>query len=46
MQVVNKWNNNTYEVVKQEGNMVSLKRADGSVFTISYTEFKFSYRGK
>lgn len=44
MKVKNKWNSKTYEVVKEEGVMVTLKREDGSMFTITQSEFHSAYK--
>ena len=45
MEVKNKWNNKLYEVVKDDGVAVTLKRClDGAVFTIAKSEFNFSYK--
>lgn len=43
MKVKNKWNSKIYEVVKEEGIMVTLKREDGSMFTITQSEFYSAY---
>ena len=40
----NKWNNNLYELVKDNGATVILKRSDGSEFEISKSELHFNYR--
>lgn len=40
----NKWNNNLYELVKDSGATVILKRYDGSEFEISKSELHFNYR--
>jgi hypothetical protein len=42
--VQNKWNLKLYEVVKQDGVKVTLKRTDGSIFEITLSEFHSSYR--
>ena len=45
MLVVNKWNNGAYEVVKDFGKEIELKRcSDGTVFKIAKSEFTFSYK--
>lgn len=44
MKVKNKWNSKTYEVVKEEGITVTLKREDGSMFTITKSEFHSTYK--
>ena len=44
MKVKNKWNSKTYEVVKEEGITVTLKREDGSMFTITKFEFHSAYK--
>ena len=43
--VQNKWNGRLYEVVKDDGVAVTLKRcSDGTVFSIVKSEFNFSYK--
>lgn len=44
MKVKNKWNSKIYEVVKEDGIMVTLKREDGSVFQITLSEFHSAYK--
>lgn len=44
MKAKNKWNGKEYEVVEMNGNVITLKRADGSLLKISRQEFLFSYR--
>lgn len=44
MKVKNKWNSKIYEVVKEEGIMVTLKREDGSMFTIALSKFHSAYK--
>ena len=44
MKVKNKWNSKIYEIVKEEGIMVTLKREDGSIFTITQFEFHYVYK--
>lgn len=44
MMVKNKWNSKLYEVVKEEGIKVTLKREDGSMFQITLSEFHSAYR--
>ena len=41
---VNKWNRRKYELVSSTNDKVVLRRGDGSMFTITISEFKFSYR--
>jgi hypothetical protein len=41
--VRNKWNKKTYEVLKIENGKVTLKREDGSVFTIAQKEYIVDY---
>ena len=41
--VLNRWNRKKYMVVEIKANTVRLKREDGSVFTITKSEFNFSY---
>ena len=43
MKVVNKWNKSIYIVIKEEGTLVTLKREDGSMFTITRSEFHSAY---
>lgn len=43
MLVRNKWNRKTYEVIEIEKGMVTLKRADGSVFRIYEKEYLANY---
>lgn len=43
MQVRNKQNSKYYTVIETVNNNVTLKREDGSVFTITKSEFNFSY---
>ena len=43
--VKNKWNGKLYEVVKDNGVTVVLKRcSDGTVFEIAKSEYNFSYK--
>ena len=43
--VKNKWNGQLYEVVKDNGNTIVLKRcSDGTVFEIAKSEYSFSYK--
>ena len=43
--VKNKWNGWLYEVINESGNNVELKRcSDGATFTISKSEYTFSYK--
>jgi hypothetical protein len=44
MMVQNKWNLKLYEVVKEEGAKVTLKRQDGTIFEIAVSEFHSAYR--
>jgi len=44
MKVKNKWNSKIYEVIKEDGIMVTLKREDDSVFQITLSEFHSSYK--
>ena len=45
MTVKNKWNGGFYEVIKESGNDVELKRcSDGVTLTIAKSEFAFSYK--
>lgn len=44
--VINKWNGGTYEVVSDEGTKITLKRDDGTLFTIAKTDFNFCYYKK
>ena len=42
---VNKWNGSLYEVVKETGKEIELKRcSDGNVFSILKSEYAFSYK--
>lgn len=43
MLVRNKWNGKTYSVVSQTEDKITLKRQDGTTFTIVKKEFNFSY---
>lgn len=43
MTVRNKWNKKTYEVLEIENGKVTLKREDGSVFTIVQKEYVANY---
>lgn len=43
MLVRNKWNKKTYEVIEIEKGIVTLKRADGSVFRIYEKEYLANY---
>lgn len=44
MEVKNKWNNKIYTVLSISDGMVKLQRSDGSEFTITQKEYKFSYK--
>lgn len=45
MTVQNKWNGGFYEVIKEAGNEVILKRlSDGMTLTIAKSEYVFSYK--
>lgn len=44
--VTNKWNGGTYEVVSDEGTKITLKRDNGTLFTIAKTDFNFCYYKK
>lgn len=44
--VTNKWNGRMYEVVSDEGTKITLKRDDGTLFTIAKTDFNFCYYKK
>lgn len=46
MQVRNKWNGKFYTVLDFTDNTVTLKREDGSHFTIMKKEYYFSYSEK
>ena len=39
----NKWNKHIYEIIERNENSVKLLRQDGSSFTISKSEFDFTY---
>lgn len=41
--VQNKWTNRVYEIISRTDNSVTMKRENGSVFTINRKEFEFSY---
>ena len=43
MLVRNKWNGKTYTVVSEETDKITLKRQDGTTFTIAKKEYNFSY---
>ena len=43
MLVRNKWNKKTYEVLEIKDGKVTLKRSDGSVFTIAEKEYVTNY---
>lgn len=43
MKARNKWNGNMYLVVSDTVKDVTLEREDGSRFTISKSEYRFSY---
>ena len=43
MKYKNKWNGRLYVLVSDDGSNVTLKREDGSEFTISQKEFKYIY---
>ena len=43
--VKNKWNGGMYEIVKEAGNEIELRRcSDGTVFKIAKSEYTFSYK--
>lgn len=43
--VQNKWNGKLYEVIKDDGVTVILKRcSDGTIFEIAKSEYNFSYK--
>lgn len=45
MIVINKWNGNLYKVLNDSGNNIELERySDSVVFTISKSEYNFSYK--
>lgn len=46
MKVKNRWNNRFYEVLNMTDKEVTLRREDGSEFTIAKCEYHFSYRGR
>ena len=46
MLVRNKWNNKMYEVLEITDKNVTLRREDGSQFTIQKPEYFFSYSEK
>ena len=43
MLVRNKWNKHTYTLVKEENGKVTLKREDGTQFTIAKADYNFNY---
>lgn len=43
MVVLNKWNRNWYEVTEVTDSSVTLKRKDGSQFTIAKKEYLYNY---
>lgn len=43
MTVKNRWNRKIYQVVEVKGNKVTLKREDGTVFTIAEKEYLANY---
>lgn len=43
MLVRNKWNKKTYEVLEIKNGKVTLKRTDGSTFTIAEKEYLANY---
>lgn len=46
MKVRNKWNCKFYEIITIDSNSVTLKREDGTQFTIAKSEYFFSYSEK
>jgi hypothetical protein len=43
--VENKWNGNLYEIVKEAGDEIELRRcSDGTIIKIAKSEFTFSYK--
>lgn len=43
--VINKWNNGLYEIRKDDGKEIEMKRcSDGVILTIAKSEFSFSYK--
>jgi len=45
MIVINKWNGKLYKILKDSGNNIELERcSDSVVFTISKSEYNFSYK--
>jgi hypothetical protein len=44
MKVKNRWNNRFYEVLNTTDKEVTLRREDGSEFTIAKSEYFFNYR--
>lgn len=46
MLVRNKWNDKMYEVLEITDKNVTLRREDGSQFTIQKSEYSFSYSEK
>lgn len=43
-EVTNKWNGNVYTVLDMTDKEVTLRRSDGSEFTIAKCEYYFNYR--
>ena len=43
MKYKNKWNGRLYDLVSSDTDNVTLRREDGSKFTISQKEFKYIY---
>lgn len=45
MTVINKWNGNLYNILKESGKNIELRRfSDGKILTIQKSEFFFSYK--
>ena len=43
-EVVNKWNNKTYQLMAIENGKATLRRSDGSIFVIALAEYRSNYR--
>lgn len=43
LKAYNKWNKHTYEVIEKTDKSVTMKRENGSVFTIQLSEYNFTY---
>ena len=43
MKYKNKWNGRLYDLVSSNTNNVTLRRDDGSEFTITQKEFRYNY---